>query len=216
LESSVKVAKYIFRKTLPVLFLSILCFLIGSGAGLKGRLRIYTTVALFFGSIGDYMVAEYGIFVGVIFFLFNHIFYMLTFYDQVKKLWIGMGAALLFIDSITGYLCLWNIIFVRPLMCIIPLMYTLVLTICVTLSGSLYFYGGKDSEPKQFENAVRFIGYLLFYASDTVLVINDLAFPIPWGEFIVLSTYFVAQYLILWSTCILSRHIGAQKTIKTN
>lgn len=64
---------------MPVLILSILCFLVG--AGLRGRDRGYTALGLLFGAIGDYLIGRSndGLIVGAIFFGIGHIFYLVSF-----------------------------------------------------------------------------------------------------------------------------------------
>ncbi|SMO70167.1 Uncharacterized membrane protein YhhN [Melghirimyces algeriensis] len=42
-------------------------------------------------------------------------------------------------------------------------------------------------------------GSLLFYISDAILAWNRFIHPLAWGEYGVMSTYFVAQILLAWS-----------------
>ncbi|VDD91102.1 unnamed protein product [Enterobius vermicularis] len=192
-------------KTLPVLLLSILCYLIGSGAGLTGRLRTYTAIALFFGALGDYSIGEYGLLIGASSFLIGHIFYLLTFADRVTRIYYPIAIVLGTVDLAIAYLTLTPIAIEYPLKCTILMVYTTVLTVCVVLSASLFIYGGVNERPKQFNNLIRLLGFVLFYGSDSMLALHLLAFSMPWAEVLILFTYFGAQYLVLWATCITSR-----------
>ncbi|MFH4983537.1 hypothetical protein AB6A40_010246 [Gnathostoma spinigerum] len=67
---------YDFWKTLPVLMLSVLCYLIG--AGLRGRERTFTALGLLFGAIGDCIIGgtDNRLAAGALAFGIGHIFYL--------------------------------------------------------------------------------------------------------------------------------------------
>lgn len=55
---------------------------------------------------------------------------------------------------------------------------------------------------KNFQNnLLRFVGFIFFYASDSALIMYHVGYKFPFAEIIILLTYFVAQYLIVWGTC---------------
>ncbi|CAG9532568.1 unnamed protein product [Cercopithifilaria johnstoni] len=77
------------------------------------------------------------------------------------------------------------------------IIYFFLLSTCVIFSGSLYIRGGPSDYPRQFNNLLRFIGFILFYLSDSTLIIHHVGIAVPIAEKLILSTYFIAQYLIL-------------------
>ena len=46
-------------------------------------------------------------------------------------------------------------------------------------------------------NLFRFIGYLLFFVSDSLLLLEK-SYVFPFSAIVILSTYFASQYLIMW------------------
>ncbi|VDN50603.1 unnamed protein product [Dracunculus medinensis] len=177
---------YEYWKTLPVLILSILCFLVG--AGLRGRDRGYTALGLLFGAIGDYLIGRSndGLIVGAIFFGIGHIFYLV----------ITIVAASFYV--IIGWYALLPLILHHTIASILLISYSVLLATCFILSGSLYVYGVM----KNFQNnLLRFVGFIFFYASDSALIMYHVGYKFPFAEIIILLTYFVAQYLIVWGTC---------------
>uniref|UniRef100_A0A915AYB8 lysoplasmalogenase n=1 Tax=Parascaris univalens TaxID=6257 RepID=A0A915AYB8_PARUN len=195
---------YEYWKTLPVLILSVLCYLIG--AGLRGRERAYTALGLLFGALGDYLICrtEDGLITGATAFGIGHIFYLLTFAHRVRQL----HYTLTLLACISGSLVVCG---VTPIVAdnringVIVLTYSFLLSTCLVLSGSLYFHGARNEPPHQLNNLLRFIGFSLFYGSDTMLILQHVGFRIPFAEKLILLSYFLAQYLIVWATCMTHR-----------
>ncbi|EFO14877.2 hypothetical protein LOAG_13638 [Loa loa] len=77
------------------------------------------------------------------------------------------------------------------------IIYSFLLSMCVVFSGSLYIHGGPYDYPRQFNNLLRFLGFVLFCLSDSALIIHHVGIAVPVAEKLILSTYFIAQYLIL-------------------
>lgn len=67
-----------FRKTLPVLILSILYYAVGSS--FSNRQRIYASLGLLAGAVGDYMITrpDDGLILGAASFAVGHIFYLVS------------------------------------------------------------------------------------------------------------------------------------------
>ncbi|KHN78314.1 hypothetical protein Tcan_16988 [Toxocara canis] len=76
---------YEYWKTLPVLILSVLCYLID--AGLRGRERTFTALGLFFGALGDYLICrtEDGLITGATAFGIGHIFYLVCSVPMISS-----------------------------------------------------------------------------------------------------------------------------------
>uniref|UniRef100_A0A1I8ETW9 lysoplasmalogenase n=1 Tax=Wuchereria bancrofti TaxID=6293 RepID=A0A1I8ETW9_WUCBA len=66
------------KKTLPVLILSILYYAVGSS--FSNRQRIYASLGLLAGAIGDYMITRPndGLILGAACFAIGHIFYLVN------------------------------------------------------------------------------------------------------------------------------------------
>ncbi|PIO57522.1 hypothetical protein TELCIR_21064, partial [Teladorsagia circumcincta] len=45
---------------------------------------------------------------------------------------------------------------------------------------------------------LRYMGFMMFFISDSVLVMHHTGYRLPWPEMVVLATYYTAQYLILY------------------
>ncbi|VDK27973.1 unnamed protein product [Gongylonema pulchrum] len=78
-----------------------------------------------------------------------------------------------------------------------------IITSHAAIPGVLFF-NPRDCTTERFHrrknNFLRFLGFVLFYLSDSALIIHYVGFAIPIAEKLILSTYFMAQYLILWGT----------------
>lgn len=196
---------YEYWKTLPVLMLSILCLLLG--AGLRGKERSFTAIGLFFGAIGDYLIGHMndGLIIGATSFGIGHIFYLLTFAHRIRRLSYGLLTFAVISGLIIGYITVIPILFTHPISSAIMTSYCLLLSACLVFSGSIFLNGGINERPFQFNNLLRFIGFALFYSSDTVLVMRKEGFQLPVADKFILSTYFAAQYLIVWGTCLTHR-----------
>ncbi|VDK89348.1 unnamed protein product [Litomosoides sigmodontis] len=188
---------YEYWKTLPVLILSILYYAVGSS--FSNRQRTYASLGLLAGAIGDYMIARPndGLILGAVCFAIGHIFYLFTFTHCIGNVCIPLLFITILISSVIFYATLTLLLIVHPIASAIMIIYSFLLSTCVVFSGSLYIHGGPSDHPRQFNNLLRFLGFVLFYLSDSTLIIHHVGIAVPVAEKLILSTYFIAQYLIL-------------------
>lgn len=191
---------YEYWKTLPVLALSILNYALGSS--FNGKLRVYTSLGLLFGAFGDYLITlpNDGLILGAFCFAVGHIFYLLTFAHRVGTLCFPVLIVITAVSFMVLYKVIALLLIIHPFASFIILSYSFLLSMCVLLSGSVYFNGGPFDCPLQFNNLLRFLGFILFYLSDSALIVHHVGNAVPVAEKLILSTYFMAQYLILYGT----------------
>uniref|UniRef100_A0A915DEE0 lysoplasmalogenase n=1 Tax=Ditylenchus dipsaci TaxID=166011 RepID=A0A915DEE0_9BILA len=190
---------YCVLKSIPVFALAALVH-IGHG-NLKGKNRTAHALGLFFGACGDFIIAfhQYGLVSAALAFGVGHLFYMKTFALQLKKVSAELATVVLLYALFMNHFFLMPEFFFHPLSTIILMAYSLILGTALVISGSLYFHGTKTQGPKEMSSLLRFIGYSLFFLSDSLLLLVHAGFHLPCSSVIVLSTYYTSQYVILWS-----------------
>ncbi|VDM95998.1 unnamed protein product [Thelazia callipaeda] len=211
---------YEYWKTLPVLILSILYYFVGSS--FNSRQHAYTCLGLLFGAIGDYLIVRPsdGLTLGAIFFAIGHIFYLvskkflhyiniihifsllqLSFTYRLGKLSLCILISTILASFMVLYTTLTMLLISHAMISMaMIIIYSLLLSVCVIFSGSLYLQGGPCDHPRQYNNLLRFLGFILFYLSDSAFIIHHVGIEIPNAEKLILITYFMAQYLILCSS----------------
>lgn len=207
-------AQYSLLKMTPVGMLSIHCFLVGGKVGLSGKERVFTAIALCAGAIGDYIIGHdhKGLAKGAIAFGIGHVFYLLTFLNRIKTVNKICAAVVLMCTTVVAWTTVIPHFPVEPLRYGVMSMYACLLSTCLIMSSSLYFSGGQRQAPKSFDNLLLFLGFMLFYISDSLIAINFMRHTIPHAHKLILSTYFTAQYLILWSICSSHKTVSPRKT----
>ncbi|KAK6104999.1 YhhN-like family protein [Brugia pahangi] len=207
---------YEYWKTLPVLILSILYYAVGSS--FSNRQHIYASLGLLAGAIGDYMITRPndGLILGAACFAIGHIFYLLTFTYRIGNLCIPLLFMIILISFIILYVTFALLLIVHPIASTIMIIYSFLLSICVLFSGSLYICGGPYDQQRQFNNLLRFLGFLLFYLSDSALIIHHVGIAVPVAEKLILSTYFIAQYLILCGSSLSSSSSSSSLSLSSS
>ncbi|OCB78637.1 lysoplasmalogenase [Flavobacterium crassostreae] len=153
--------------------------------------------ALFFSWIGDCLLlfadleAYYFIF-GLLAFLVSHLFYIVLFNQSIKqnphkaRYWIGITVI------ITYLLVFFAILF--------PNLGNLTLAVFVYALGIatmlLFAFKGFLTWPKPV-NYYVLVGAVFFVCSDSMLGFNKFCNPIVSSSFLIMTTYLVAQYLIV-------------------
>ncbi|VDL84552.1 unnamed protein product [Nippostrongylus brasiliensis] len=201
---------YSVWKVLPIVFLTLFTFT--SGGGLSKRDRLMCSLALFFGGVGDILIglSHEGIVPGAVAFGIGHFFYMTQFYSQPMTFVWPLVIATLGWGACIGHVCVFPLLGQHPYAVAIMTVYSLVLSACLIVTGSQYL----NRRPGDNEEGLRlrFIGFLLFYTSDSVLIMAHTGIKIPMSEMIILGTYYAAQYLILCGNI----RTGIDTKVKTN
>jgi uncharacterized membrane protein YhhN len=187
---------YSVLKSIPVFALSAMVYL-GHGNFKNSR----HALGLFFGACGDFLIAYHqsGLVSAAIAFGIGHLFYMGTFALEMKKVSAELAAIIVVYALFINHFFLMPQFYVFPLTTIVMMAYSVILGTALVISGSLHFHGTKTQEPKQVNNTMRFLGYFLFFLSDSMLLLGHAGVEIPFDSFLVLSTYYTSQYMILTS-----------------
>ncbi|PIO62562.1 hypothetical protein TELCIR_15875 [Teladorsagia circumcincta] len=84
----------------------------------------------------------------------------------------------------------------HPFEVLILSVYSLILSSCLAITGSQYINRQRGDDEKGL--LLRYMGFMMFFISDSVLVMHHTGYRLPWPEMVVLATYYTAQYLILY------------------
>ena len=195
----------------PLIVITLLVWLYNS-TNLKGRFHKRIFAGLIFGLIGDVLLMlqsgkpSYFMF-GLVAFLLCHIFYIRAFildhksnpnYKNPFFLWI-VGALIIF--------CVGLFFYLQPFlgaMQFAVLIYAIIITFMAIMAANRY---GKVNI---FSYKLILYGTLFFLFSDSALAINKFAQPIPQAGILIMATYMIAQYLIVYGT--IERKLVVTKT----
>ncbi len=198
-----------FAKPLIVVLLLAWLYL---STNLKGRFHKRIFTGLIFAWVGDILLMfqndrPFFFIYGLAAFVVCHIFYIRAFTLDHKSnpnhktpyfLW-AVGAFAIFCSGLFFYL--------QPKlggMQFPVLMYAIIITIMAIMAFNRY---GKVNI---FSFKLIFYGALFFLLSDSILAINKFAQPIPQSEALIMATYMIAQYLIVYGT--ISRQLVIKMT----
>jgi len=195
----------------PLIVVTLLVWLYSS-TNLKGKFHKRIFTGLIFGLAGDVLLMlqsgqpSFFIF-GLIAFLLCHIFYVRAFildhksnpnYKNPFFLWI-VGALIIF--------CVGLFFYLQPFlgaMQFAVLIYAIIITFMAIMAANRY---GKVNI---FSYKLILYGALFFLLSDSALAINKFAQPIPQAGVLIMATYMIAQYLIVYGT--IERKLVVTKT----
>lgn len=195
----------------PLIVITLLVWLYSS-TNLKGRFHKRIFTGLIFGLAGDILLMlqsgtpSYFMF-GLVAFLLCHIFYIRAFILDHKSnpnfknpffLWI-VGALIIF--------CVGLFFYLQPFlgaMQFAVLIYAIIITFMAIMAANRY---GKVNV---FSYKLILYGALFFLLSDSALAINKFAQPIPQAGVLIMASYMIAQYLIVYGTVV--RELVVKKT----
>jgi uncharacterized membrane protein YhhN len=196
------------KPLIVVVLLAWLCL----STSLKGRFHKRIFTGLIFALAGDiFLMLQSGrpnfFMYGLIAFLLCHIFYIRAFTLDHKSnpshktpyfLW-AVGAFAIFCSGLFFYL--------QPNLGALQfpvLMYAII--ICVMALMAVNRYGKVNI----FSFKLILYGALFFLLSDSALAVNKFAQPIPQSGALIMATYMIAQYLIVYGT--ISRKLVVTRT----
>jgi len=195
----------------PLIVVALLAWLCIS-TNLKGRFHKRIFTGLIFALVGDIMLmlqnGRPSFFIyGLIAFLVCHIFYIRAFTLDHRSnpshktpyfLW-AVGAFAIYCSGLFFYL--------QPKlgpMQFPVLMYAIIITVMAIMAVNRY---GKVNI---FSFKLILYGALFFLLSDTTLAVNKFAQPIPQSGALIMASYMIAQYLIVYGT--ISRELVVKRT----
>ncbi|VDM62319.1 unnamed protein product [Angiostrongylus costaricensis] len=203
-------AMYAVWKVVPIVFLTIFAAL--DGGGLPTTERTLCALGLFFGGVGDVLIglSHEGIVTGAIAFGIGHFFYMVCYcgghFFSRPTTWCWPLLVITFLWGIViGEFCVFPMFDEHPFAVTVMVLYSLILSSCLVLTGSQYYNRQKVDDKEGL--LLRYIGFLMFYISDSVLIMNHTGHKIPFPQLIILGTYYTAQYLILCGNIHTALHV---------
>ncbi|WP_231459418.1 MULTISPECIES: lysoplasmalogenase [unclassified Pedobacter] len=185
----------------PLIVLTLLVWLF-TATNLKGKFHKRIFTGLIFAMAGDvflmYQANNSGYFIyGLVAFLLCHIFYIRAFTLDHKSnpnlknpffLW-AVGALIIF--------CVGLFFYLQPhlgAMQFAVLFYAIIITFMAIMAVNRY------AKVNFLSYKVILYGALFFLLSDSVLAVNKFAFPIPQSGILIMASYMMAQYLIVYGT----------------
>lgn len=195
----------------PLIVITLLMWLY-STTKLRGKFHKRIFTGLIFALVGDVLLmlqdGRTSFFIyGLVAFLLCHIFYIRAFTLDHKSnpnykipffLW-AVAALIIF--------CVGLFFYLQPFlgaMQFAVLFYAIIITFMAIMAVNRY---GKVNI---FSYKLILSGALFFLLSDSALAINKFAFPIPQSGVLIMATYMIAQYLIVYGT--IERKLVVTKT----
>jgi len=195
----------------PLIAVTLLVWLYLS-TNLKGRFHKRIFTGLIFALAGDvFLMLQSGrssfFIYGLIAFLLCHIFYIRAFILDHKS---NPGLKNGFFVWVVGFLiifCVGLFFYLQPFlgaMQFAVLFYAIIITFMAIMAVNRY---GKVNI---FSYKLILYGALFFLLSDSALAVNKFAQPIPQAGVLIMATYMIAQYLIVYGT--IERKLVVTKT----
>ncbi|MCF8261424.1 MAG: lysoplasmalogenase [Melioribacteraceae bacterium] len=172
---------YKFIKILPVVYLIIILLF-----NTTGIVTNFLFIGLFLCGIGDVLLAnEKDTFLyGLLSFLIAHVFYIIAFLS-VSKIHLNY---FLFILPLISIVLLYGFR-AKLKKHFIPISFYLLVLNLLHFSGYSFSYTINDFS--------AFYGVIIFILSDLILAFDRFVFKIKFAQLMILSFYFLAQYLIV-------------------
>ncbi|MFK7800774.1 MAG: lysoplasmalogenase [Anaerolineae bacterium] len=174
-------------KAAPILLLATAVFL---GGTLSELPRWFLFTALLFSAAGDIFLAhdtdgETFFVLGLGSFLVSHIFYVLTFLQTAAFHPIAILPILIILILAVGLTTqIWDKLGSLKM----PVLAYILVSGVMGVSAAVY-------DPL---NWVLIAGAILFILSDSLIAVQKFWRPIPYRDFLVMSTYYLAQIMIFW------------------
>lgn len=175
-------------KAAPILLLALAVVL---GQTYSGIARGFLLTALLFSAAGDIFLAldtdgEAFFILGLGSFLIGHIFYTITFLQSIAFQSISLLPILFILALAVGLtIKIWpGLGSLR-----IPVLAYVLVSGVMGVSASLH-------APLSW---VLIAGAIIFMLSDSLIATQKFWRPIPYRDFLVMSTYYLAQFMIFWS-----------------
>ena len=178
----------------PLILLSLIFFFINQGKHLSSKTKVITLLALLFSLAGDILLMFTDISAsfflsGLVAFLLAHIMYIMVFLDKKNSKKI----ALIFITVLLIYaIGIFYLLKDGLGDMLIPVIVYMLVILTMILTSTMR----KGNVSNKSYNLV-FIGAIFFVISDSFLAINKFYQPVPLSKIIIMSTYSLAQYLIV-------------------
>jgi uncharacterized membrane protein YhhN len=175
-------------KAAPILVLATAVLF---GGAVNGPVRWLLLTALLFSAAGDVFLAldinggDKFFIAGLGSFLIGHIFYSLTFLQSVA--FHTASLIPIFLICILAIALAWQI-WPNLGSLKIPVSLYILVSMVMGISASVHF-------PLSW---TLIIGSIIFMLSDSVIAVQKFWRPVPYRDFLVMSSYYLAQFLLFW------------------
>ncbi len=175
-----------------------------SGAGIKNRFNARIFIGLGFALAGDVLLMLQGnnasfFIYGLIAFLLCHLFYIAAFDVDRKANSSAKNPFFLWAIIVFAAFCAVLFFYLQPHLGGFQfpvLVYAIIISVMAIMTVSRY---GKVNL-LSFE--IIFYGALFFLFSDSMLAYNKFVEPLPYAGVVIMSSYMLAQYLIVYGTVV--------------
>uniref|UniRef100_A0A914I9R2 lysoplasmalogenase n=1 Tax=Globodera rostochiensis TaxID=31243 RepID=A0A914I9R2_GLORO len=195
--------QYSFLKALPILCLALFVNFGWYSVKRTHRQRYLLVASLLAAAGGDFVISireniEPSFALSALFFAAAHILYMAFLLPFLRHPFVPLTLCCAAYVVVMNYAFLLPHVVTHPFSTLVLMTYSVVLTTAFIISGSLMFVGTHFQPPLQKSNVMHFVGFCFFYLSDTLLLLEhaDVKFPPCYKEELILSTYYMSQYLI--------------------
>uniref|UniRef100_A0A183BHP8 lysoplasmalogenase n=2 Tax=Globodera pallida TaxID=36090 RepID=A0A183BHP8_GLOPA len=196
--------QYSFLKALPILCLALFVHFGWHSDKRTHRQRYLLVASLLAAAGGDFVISireniEPSFALSALFFGAAHILYMAFLLPFLRHPFVPLTLCCGAYVVVMNYAFLLPHVDTHPFSTLVLMTYSVVLTAAFIISGSLMFVGTHFQPPLQKNNVMHFVGFCFFYVSDTLLLLEhaDVKFPPCYKEELILSTYYLSQYLIV-------------------
>ncbi|SDD10502.1 lysoplasmalogenase [Pedobacter soli] len=194
---------FLLQFSKPLIVISLMVWLYSS-TNLKGRFHKRIFTGLIFALAGDVLLmlqaGKPAFFMyGLIAFLLCHIFYIRAFTLDHRSNPKHRTPYFLWIVGVFAIFCSGLFFYLQPKLGAMQfpvLMYAIIITVMALMAVNRY---GKVNI---FSFKLILYGALFFLLSDSVLAINKFAQTIPQAGVLIMATYMIAQYLIVYGTVV--------------
>ncbi|PAV82864.1 hypothetical protein WR25_21138 isoform B [Diploscapter pachys] len=142
-------------------------------------------------------IAPEGLVLAAVSFGIGHIFYMTQFFGNPITLHRPSLWTICAWNTFVGIVCLVPWLLEHFVGVSILILYSFLLSATLVVSISQYVTREPNEDPHPL--LVRLIGFGLFYFSDSILIIGRTLWRFPHTDVLCLSTYYAAQYFILYA-----------------
>ena len=194
LSASTNTLQYVHFIAKPAIVISLIVVFLKTSQLLSKSIKNLTLLALIFSLLGDVLLmfvdtSAHFFTLGLVAFLIAHIMYVLLFLKHRNKTKSPFGfVALLLIYAAS----LFNFLKDGLGDMLIPV--ALYMLVILAMATSAYL---RTNKVNILSYGLVFLGALCFMVSDSILAIDKFYEPIPWSNISIMTTYALAQYLIV-------------------
>ena len=178
----------------PAIVISLLILFLRTNQSLSKRVKNYTILALIFALLGDVLLmfvdkSEHFFTLGLVAFLVAHIMYSVLFLKHKHKKRKALGFIILLLLYASGLFY-----FLKDGLGDMLIPVVIYMIVILSMATTAYL---RKSNVTTLSYTLVFLGALSFMLSDSILALNKFYQTLPWSNISIMTTYALAQYLIV-------------------